>query len=374
MHPTLAKAHRAVARQGDFLSALLLRVAVTDSDDVETAQTDGCRIAFSRKWLDSLSWQEAAYVLEHELLHIGLEHFHRMRRFLPVYGKDAVNYVIDCEAERELRKRPAHRFFSERLRSIGVVCPDWALDLSAEEILRRLPSGEARGGQLDEHLPPPDDPEELERVRVHVLSAAMEALRTKEHAGTVPAQLRLAVERLTLPVRIDWRAMLSQWWHNVARRSVPTWDHPRRRSWSLGLYLPSRRPLFSVMLVRDTSGSMVHVQRQVLALLDELRVQTRATVLLMDCDCGEPHVVGELEPDDPLPTEWTGGGGTSFVPPFEWFHRHRPEVDGIVYITDMYGGFPDPSLDPGVPVLWVSTCKEDAKPPFGDVVFVKLED
>ena len=63
-----------------------------------------------------------------------------------------------------------------------------------------------------------------------------------------------------------------------------------------------------------------------------------------------------------------GGGGTSFVPVFEYAKKCDEELDGIIYLTDLEGEFP--SKGPGIPTLWVVFGSCTTKPPFGNIARV----
>jgi predicted metal-dependent peptidase len=62
-----------------------------------------------------------------------------------------------------------------------------------------------------------------------------------------------------------------------------------------------------------------------------------------------------------------GGGGTSFIPPFEYLREQGIRPETLIYLTDLMGTFPE---DPGYPVVWAATT--DADVPFGEVVRIKL--
>ena len=59
-----------------------------------------------------------------------------------------------------------------------------------------------------------------------------------------------------------------------------------------------------------------------------------------------------------------GGGGTEFGPCFEWLDERGILPQTMVFLTDLYGGFPDSA--PAYPVLWASTGGRRA--PFGEVI------
>jgi predicted metal-dependent peptidase len=59
-----------------------------------------------------------------------------------------------------------------------------------------------------------------------------------------------------------------------------------------------------------------------------------------------------------------GGGGTSFVPIFEWIRAQHLRPDLLVYFTDAEGEFPE--VEPDFPVLWL--VKGKGKVPWGQRV------
>jgi predicted metal-dependent peptidase len=69
-----------------------------------------------------------------------------------------------------------------------------------------------------------------------------------------------------------------------------------------------------------------------------------------------------------------GGGGTSFVPVFDWIARKVREgeaaPDALIYCTDGHGTFPPRA--PDYPVVWVVTRGSAARFPFGQVI--RLDD
>ena len=80
----------------------------------------------------------------------------------------------------------------------------------------------------------------------------------------------------------------------------------------------------------------------------------RARVTLHACDAvmaaGGPWVAEAWEPMV-WPGTLAGGGGTSFLPPFEWIGTQGLRPDVLIYFTDAEGTFPP--LPPVYPVLWL---------------------
>jgi predicted metal-dependent peptidase len=52
-----------------------------------------------------------------------------------------------------------------------------------------------------------------------------------------------------------------------------------------------------------------------------------------------------------MPAALRGGGGTSFIPVFDWIASRDRAPDLLVYFTDADGAFP--AHEPAYPVLWL---------------------
>jgi predicted metal-dependent peptidase len=76
------------------------------------------------------------------------------------------------------------------------------------------------------------------------------------------------------------------------------------------------------------------------------------------------HKVETFEAGQRVSLNPVGGGGTEFGPCFEWLEEHGIRPQTLVFLTDLYGSFPD--SEPAYPVLWASTGGRRA--PFGQVV------
>jgi predicted metal-dependent peptidase len=95
-------------------------------------------------------------------------------------------------------------------------------------------------------------------------------------------------------------------------------------------------------------------------------------VTVIACDA-EVHDVTELSQGDALQDNMpplSGGGGTSFIPPFEWCKTNGLEPAALIYFTDMCGQFPDEA--PAYPVIWCATT--DSKAPWGELIRVDIKE
>jgi len=105
----------------------------------------------------------------------------------------------------------------------------------------------------------------------------------------------------------------------------------------------------------DTSGSIrAEELAQFATELDALKGQVRARVTLHACDerldmRGPWHF--EACEAMLLPDGLEGGGGTSFVPVFEWIAARRQRPGALLFFTDAEGEFPVAA--PDYPVIWL---------------------
>lgn len=122
----------------------------------------------------------------------------------------------------------------------------------------------------------------------------------------------------------------------------------------------------SQIIAVDSSGSISNGElKEFTTEVDALRGQIRARVTLHACD-------ERLDPKGPwtyqawepivLPKQIGGGGGTSFVPVFDWIAAEHRRPDLLLYFTDAEGEFP--AAAPDYPVLWL--VKGRGKVPWGE--------
>jgi hypothetical protein len=221
---------------------------------------------------------------------------------------------------------------------------------------RPMPPGQAPGMVLD--APPGEDgkaptPDENRAAEEEWKLASAQAAQSAQARGMLPGWMKEMISEELAP-RAPWQQLLREFMTATARDDY-SWSRPNRRHVHQGLYLPSARSerLGTMVLFVDTSGSMPSVLLaefvgEVNAILDELKPER---LIAIQCDAVVNEVT-EYGPDDyPVQIEWKGRGGTAFTPAFDWVEANLDEPpECAVYLTDMFGDFPD---DPGYPVLWL---------------------
>lgn len=222
--------------------------------------------------------------------------------------------------------------------------------------LRDAPTGDDEDGD-----PAPTEQEWKEKT----MSAALQA----QAQGKLPGGLKRLVEQAQKP-KIDVRSLLLRFFSERSNSDY-SWTMPNQRYIAQGLYLPALKSeaLGHVAIANDTSGSRGNVAmdqaRKIVESVIEECNPVAVTVYHVDADV---HQTARMEQGEPL--DWNtdgGGGGTDFRPAFE-AAATEPDIVCLVYITDMFGTFPE--VPPPFPVIWLSTT-EHFEAPFGETVYVE---
>lgn len=127
----------------------------------------------------------------------------------------------------------------------------------------------------------------------------------------------------------------------------------------------------TIVWVLDTSGSIGQATYdrflgEAQVAIDDLKPEQ--TVLL-----SVSHRVCDariLEPGDMVPEKLAGGGGTRFLPAFNWVAENDIDPDVLVYLTDGEATDIASLVAPDYPVVWLSTRKPKSHYPFGEVIAV----
>lgn len=362
---------------------------------------------FLRKLTDG----EAIAVLKHEAMHIFFKH---LARFQTKKNHERVNIATDMAINQYLRGLPAGCQLPETYKLPRGLSADAYLKALEEQNIAdkkmmsingagsgnggdKSQQGDGQGQDSDDGSSAGTDNHETwdkvvddngtiigdsESEGVDTQStldriARSVAQRMKEK-GDAPAWASAVVENLDKKSKHNWKNELRVLVNSVLstdkRRSQ---KHVDRRMICItdDFLFPGkkkdRKP--SVLLVRDTSGSMFCPETQAAILTEMVAISRRAEVLVCDCDTVIHQTYKVRKPSDFK--EYQGGGGTSFVAPFD--EAKKRNVDAVIYLTDLYGDFPDPRNIGKYArnTVWV-TVERDADrtdPPFGKIVRIQDE-
>lgn len=342
-----------------FFAALAMRLECVEDATVPAAATDGKRVLYNPEFVKGLTVSEATGLLAHEVLHVA--NLHPFRRD----GREAELWNVACD-----------HAINHILKDAGLTLPkDVLLDarfkgMSAEGIYSKL-NQERQAGQPQPQPQPwgdvldnTDDDAAAQEAETQV--AVLQAAGMAKAQGKLPAGLERLLDEIKQPA-IDWRAALRRFVEQSARADY-SWRMPNPRYLAGGLYLPSLQSeqMPPIVVAVDTSGSIQQSELDAFAaeiqgIMDEVKPEG---VTVIYCD-HQVQGVEEFTPDDMVTLHAKGGGGTCFAPVFAEVERGGLTPACLVYLTDMYGSFPNSA--PDYPVLWVSTSEINTAP-FGEVL------
>ena len=376
-----------------------------------TAMTDGLNLVINYDFFAGLSVEERVFVLCHEIYHIMCMHPKRMRKyateglfnmaFIPLLYNVAADAAINKTlVESKIGKMPADCVWIERIGSYLVTGME-----TAEEIYKLLldqcpPStrkkleemggsdpglegmGRAIAGKaadqktLGSDVLPNSPDEAAASVNEAQMKAAVVAAATQAKSqGTMPAGLKRFIDDF-LEEQITWNEVLRSTIVTRCGTESSDWSRPNRRKIVLpGVYMPRRRGLRAGPMAAavDTSGSVSAKElAQFMGELSSILGDVRPEVLyLMWCDAQVDAIVELQDPEElkvQVAVGASGGGGTSFIPPFLYLDEHEIYVETVVYLTDMYGPFPSAEQVGNREVIWCASS--DVVAPVGTTVRV----
>jgi predicted metal-dependent peptidase len=387
----IRKARTALLLDHPFFGSLLFRLKSEECRSIPTMATNGVVLRYNPAFVDTLNAATLAGVLAHEVMHPALQHHTRRSKRDPRRWNEACDYAInpllldaglhlpdDVLVDPRFRGMSAEQIYN--LREAEAQSEPDGENESAQT--QGSESNDSTGGNNDQGSPSlpesqggigqvidaPEGGEDGagndEQAREWEI-AVSQAATVAQQAGKVPAGLKRTLDGAA-EAKVDWRELLRRLWSDT----IPTdssWMRPNRRHIWSGLYLPGvvREGTGEIAIAVDCSGSVNARQlrlfeAEIRSILEGQRPE-RVHVLYFDA---EVHKVDTYTAGEPLHLDPVGGGGTDFGPCFTWLDEHGIRPQTLVFLTDLYGTFPDDA--PDYPVLWASTGSRHA--PFGSVI------
>lgn len=347
-----------------FWGRLALQLQMKEDTNIPTLAVDGKHIFYNPDFILGLADDLVQSAVVHEIGHCMYDHIHRRNGRDPKGWNQACDYVVN-----------------EMLETSGFrVGKDWLLEKSfygksAEEIydIIQKDGGEGNGGNHGSPLCDTSNGAHSEADQVIQTTEWKVAVAAAAHmareAGKLPASMERFVEEMLAP-RVPWREVLRRFATQTAKDDY-SWVRPNRRFVASGLYMPSMysERMGPLDVVVDTSGSITQELLDVFGgeiqgIADMVRPE-RIRVIYCDANVND---VAEFAPGEPIVLEMKGGGGTDFRPPFKMIEDEGSEPVALIYLTDMYGAFPQEPAQ--FPVLWCATS--DVVAPWGETVRVEI--
>jgi predicted metal-dependent peptidase len=347
------------------------------------------------EFFNKLSFEGKQFALAHEVLHIVLQHLTRGKDFttmgIPQYIQNiaadlAVNSLLEVPQElKDTSVVPGYGMFHNFPK--GLTFEEYVKkllenkskgsgksgsnknkggkggnDSNDDETIRDEKLKEADKNRIDSH----EQWKEIsETTAQDIVNKAREI--AKRYHGNLPADLLREIEA-DYTKRFNWKFRIKSFVSAAMDyRKEITYGIPNRRfPDKIGEVAGKRNKLLgSVMIFVDTSGSISDEElKQFINVA--LSIPYPKEIYFIDAEIqGKPIKIRTVTGIYKRKIEAHGGGGTDFRPAFELAKQKRAKA--IVYLTDMYGTFPDKC---DIPTVWV-TATEDVDPPFGEVINIR---
>lgn len=337
----MSDARRALVLDNPFFGVLSLKLAIIEDNTVKTMATDGKSLFFNTDYVEALTKHELVGVIAHEVLHCANGHTWRKE------NRDHELWNVACDYA-----------INPIVITAGMTLPQGSLidtsfeSKSAEEIYALLPDDVPKEASCGEVLDsPPDSSPELQ---AEWSSAVLSAAKQAESMGKLPKGIERLVQRIKNPPQ-DWRSILRKFVQQSAQSDY-SWKQPNGRYLHAGIYMPKLQSeaMGTLVIAIDTSGSIDEViLGQIEKEIDSISMEMRPEkIIAIYCD-NAIRGTDEFLADEFISFSPKGGGGTDFRPVFKWVEDEGITPACLIYLTDMYGNFPE--YPPDYPVLWGDT-------------------
>ncbi len=411
-----------------FFADLLFNLKILEADPksgVDTMATDGKSIAYSADFVKKLTEPEVIFVLVHEVMHNANFHFDRQGNRDPEIWNYAADYAINIQIDdmredmkatwlkapqgvlldAKYRGMNAEMIYDELTKNSKKGKPNQGNGtpgpgqpgggkpsgpgslqgdirepgtLSGGEIYKAEPGEEEQGNSEINKSNSVDD---LKKIWQDVRNSA-----ASKNAGTGSSSLDRWLRKVG-KAKVNWRAELKKFVATVYDELE--YKYFNKRFMSQDLYLPGPQLADSstyqnVVVAIDTSGSITEdtLSKFAAELLKLFKTYSVLDCYVIWCD-SEISSVQKFEKADKTfkvdKLKPTGGGGTSFIPPFKWVQNNllkRGKIPAFfIYFTDAYGEAPGIGQF-GIKsysnrVLWVITENDSATNlKFGKKLFI----
>jgi predicted metal-dependent peptidase len=407
----LATARTRLILDRPFLGALVLRLPLVAADRkwCKTTATDARKLYYNPEFIDGLSLAETEFMLAHEALHCGLAHFARRNNRVKWRWDIACDYAINpllldegltapfgilydkgfAEMTAEeiypyLDKKMADQTIDQHIfdaeeddgdqgEGTGEMPSNGDLSADDGEVTEKGGGSEVKGktggkAEADTEAggakrPRPLTGQQREDLSVQWQQRLAGAAQQAMQAGKMAGSLARLVDHMLQP-SLPWRMLLARYLSYTARNDY-SYMRPSNRRDGPAIYPSLRSTEVNIVVVIDTSGSIsTSEMSEFLSEINSIKGQLSARITLLACDAkiaeSCPWVYEPWEEIE-LPEKLQGGGGTSFLPPFQWLEGRDVQPDLLVYFTDAEGEFPQ--QEPATDVLWLIKGKN--KVPFG---------
>lgn len=338
-----------------FFGNIACRLKLVDATDdgwCPTAAVDGRNFYYNRDFVNKLDLEETVFLVGHEVGHCVYEHFLRRGDRDPKIWNMAGDYKINAMLVRENigrlidkvtplydKKYGTDEWYTENVYDDLIqqgVAPQQTIDVHLEI------DGEGKDGAGDDGKDgkgkrPTISKDDAKAISDELKNAIIQAAQSVG-AGNVPGDVRRMIGALTEP-KMDWRQMIRV---SLESNLVSdfTFMRPNRKSQFSNVVLPGMKKdqQIDIAIALDVSGSIsADDSRDFLSEVQGIMDQFESYKIRIWCFDTRVSGYDEFNNDDGRPIsefQMTGGGGTDFMPNWEFMKNNEIEPDQFIMFTD----------------------------------------
>lgn len=371
---------------GIFYASLIMQMQHRDGKDLPKDALAGVSVQNGRivlyidpPRLEKFSVEQVARILEHECLHLVLEHIGRMDNRHPYVWNIATDLAVNSLISHMdmgllAGKEPFSDFVPKKSADFYYALLRNKFDIK-EVTFNADGSITVKDGKTgkSETLMPTGDHKDWEKTtggaadsltKEVIKQAVAEAAAQAKAAGKFPAGIKELIDELLGKETINWKQLLRQYIGNKVRSgSKHSWKRESKRFGVLQKgKLKSRMIRLGIAI--DTSGSVSADElHEFMSEIQGIMGSYKTDITIVECDAAVQKVY-QLKRHMKVDPKFAGRGGTDFRPVFEHFtagKSKRPEM--LIFFTDGEGPAPDKET---IKTLWVLTSNAHVKEmPFG---------
>lgn len=364
-----------------FFTTLMYSVACKESNEVETAATDGSEVWFNPAFMELMDEDDQFFILLHELGHVGFCHPFRFKEDM---NQEAWQVACDYWVNDYLVSQ------GYKLPKIGGLLNkkynhEWAVNEIYDDLMKdpdNIPKpdmqdvqqpGSGEGGKSSEGEGGEGvgkTQEQMEQLQQKAMNNAMRAAMAAEQAkeyGTIPSGLKRAIDEYLNP-QLPWGVVLSNFLADKAADDY-TWSKPNRRY--ADIYMPTRfsEAMGNINVYVDCSISVTQSEfEQEMGEVNSIKDifdPAELKVIFFNHAIESEHVFLR---DEPIDLTLPKSGGTDIGPVMK--HLEDNPADVAIIFTD--GHFYQKGKQPDTEIFWGIVNNKKFTYPFGTVLNVEV--
>jgi predicted metal-dependent peptidase len=345
-------------------------MTLVENNDLPTAATDGRKLYYNSKFINSLQPGEVVFLIGHEMLHCLYDHLGRFGTRDYKLSNIAADYVVNADL--------VEYKVGDKITTVGCLYDEKYKGMSFEEVYDDLYKNEKNididdllSKLLDEHMDASDMSEEEKSALKDEIREAMLSAAEAVGVDNVPLGIQRILKDLTEP-QMNWKELLRQQ-IECQIKSDFSYARPSRRAYQIDAILPSmkKQPAVEAYVTIDTSGSIG--ANEMKDFFGEIKgIMESYESYSIHIGCWDTEFYGFTEftsygGEDIMEYVPRGGGGTDA----SCLWRHMIENDirpsQLVMFTDMCIGANGWGDADYCPTLWIAH-KSDTIAPHGQTV------